>query len=187
MSSLKNNIEAVLFISPRPMSARRLASVVEAEEGAIKEALSELISDYAGRGGGGTIAEYEGEVQMVTIADSAPIVQKFLKDETTGELTKPSLETLTIVAYRGPITRSDLEKIRGVNCSIILRNLMMRGLVEAKEDKKRLVTFYTISMEFLRFLGLPNISELPEYASLHDADVLQQFLNQDEPKENLEV
>ena len=115
---------------------------------------------------------------MVTTAEQAPLVQKFLKDETTGELTRPSLETLTIVAYRGPITRADLEKIRGVNCSIIVRNLMMRGLVEAREDKKRLVTFYTISINFLKLLGLKHISGLPDYESLHGAEVLDQFLNQ---------
>lgn len=187
MPSLKNNIEAVLFISPRPMSIRRLASILDVEEKAIREALSELIKEYSSRLGGVVIAEHEGEAQMITTADTATVVQKFLKDETTGELTKPSLETLTIIAYRGPITRSDLEKIRGVNCSIILRNLMMRGLVEAKEDKKRLITFYTISMEFLRFLGLKNILELPDYDSLHGAEVIQQFLNQDDLAETSEA
>jgi len=169
------------------MSIRRLASILDAEEAAVRKALSELIDEYAGHLGGLVIAEHEGEVQMITTADTATAVQKFLKDETTGELTKPSLETLTIIAYRGPITRSDLEKIRGVNCSIILRNLMMRGLVEAKDDKKRLITFYTISMEFLRFLGLKNISELSDYSSLHGAEVLQQFLNQDDLTETPEV
>src|SRR3990167_706914 len=180
MSPFKNNIEAVLFISPRPMSIRRLASILDAEEAAVRKALSELIDEYAGHLGGLVIAEHEGEVQMITTADTATAVQKFLKDETTGELTKPSLETLTIIAYRGPITRSDLEKIRGVNCSIILRNLMMRGLIDSQEDKKRLVTFYAISMDFLKFLGLPKISDLPEYQSLHGVEVIQQILKQDE-------
>src|SRR3989344_5983048 len=108
---------------------------------------------------------------LATSADTATAVQKFLKDETTGELTRPSLETLTIIAYRGPVTRSDLERIRGVNCSIILRNLMVRGLVEAREDKRQLTTYYTVSFEFLRHLGLPRITELPEYEALHRADV----------------
>lgn len=180
MSSLKNNLEAVLFISPRPLSVRRLASILEADEKTVQECLSELVQDYAARHGGVIIAEHEGDVQMATSASAAPLVQKFLKDETTGELTKPSLEALTIIAYRGPITRSDLEKIRGVNCSIILRNLMMRGLVEAREDKKKLVTYYTISMDFLRFLGLGHVSELPEYAALRGAEVVQQFLSQEE-------
>jgi len=178
MFLLKNKIEALILISPRPLSVKRLASLLETDEESVAKDLSELVNDYAGRRGGIIIAEHEGEVQMVTTAEQAPLVQKFLKDETTGELTRPSLETLTIVAYRGPITRADLEKIRGVNCSIILRNLMMRGLVEAREDKKRLVTFYTISINFLKLLGLKHISGLPDYESLHGAEVLDQFLNQ---------
>src|SRR3990167_6589956 len=172
MSPLKNNIEAVLFISPRPMSIRRLASILDAEEAAVRKALSELIDEYAGHLGGLVIAEHEGEVQMITTADTATAVQKFLKDETTGELTKPSLETLTIVAYRGPITRSDLERIRGVNCSIILRNLMVRGLVQEHEGGNNRPSTYTVSVEFLRHLGLASIEDLPDYQSLHNAEVL---------------
>ena len=180
MGSLKNDIEAILFISPRPMTIRRLASLLEVEENVVAEALSVLLQEYTTKEGGITIAEHSLEVQMITTASAAPAVQKFIKDEATGELTKPSLETLTIIAYRGPITRSDLEKIRGVNCSIILRNLMMRGLIDSQEDKKRLVTFYAISMDFLKFLGLPKISDLPEYQSLHGVEVIQQILKQDE-------
>lgn len=187
MSLLKKNIEAILFISPRSLSVRRLGAIVEAEEESVAAALSELRNDYASRQGGVVIAEHEGEAQMVTVPEAAPVAQKFLKDETSGELTRPSLETLTIIAYRGPITRLDLEKIRGVNCSIILRNLMMRGLVEARDDKKRLTTFYTISMEFLRFLGLKNISELPDYSTLHNVEVLKQFLTQEQALEKSEI
>lgn len=181
VSSLKNNLEAILFISPRPLSIRRLASILETDEQMVQQSLLELVQEYAGRAGGIIIAEHEGEVQMVTSTGAAPLVQKFLKDETSGELTRPSLEALTIIAYRGPITRSDLEKIRGVNCSIILRNLMIRGLIDMREDKKKMVTYYAISMDFLRFLGLQRISDLPEYEALHSAEVVQQFLSQEEP------
>jgi len=73
---------------------------------------------------------------MTTAKESSEIVEKFLKEELTGEMTRPQLETLTIIAYRGPMTKMEIEQIRGVNCSLILRNLLMRGLVEAKLDKK---------------------------------------------------
>lgn len=177
--SLKDTIEALLFVSPRPLSARKLAGIIGVEEAAVSEAMAAIVEDYKTRNGGIVIVDHEGEVQMATVATASPTVQKFLKDETSGELTKPSLEALTIIAYRGPITRSDLEKIRGVNCSIILRNLMMRGLVEAVEDKKRLVTYYTVTMDFVRFLGLQHIKELPNYDRLHNAEVLEQFLEQE--------
>ena len=178
--ALKDTIESVLFISPRPLSVRRLAAIVEADGTAVDEALRQLVEEYLTRNGGVVIAEHEGDVQMITSPASAEVVQKFLKDETTGELTKPSLEALTIVAYRGPVTRAELEKIRGVNCSIILRHLMMRGLVEAREDKRRLVTYYSVSMDFLHFLGLQRIGDLPDYDRLHSAEVLEQFLAQEE-------
>lgn len=174
--SLRNTIEALLFIAPRPLSVRRLASIVDAEERDVEEALQALRQEYQARAGGTVIVEHEGDVQMATRAEAAPAVQKFLKDEATAELTKPSLETLTIIAYRGPVTRADLEKIRGVNCSIILRHLMMRGLVEAQEDKRRLVTYYAVTIEFVRWLGLQHIRELPDYDRLHNAEVLEQFL-----------
>ena len=181
MTSLENNLEAVLFISPRPLSIHRLAAIVETEETAVSEALAGLIQEYNTRGGGLVIVEHAGEAQMVTRGEVASVVQKFIKDETTGELTRPSLETLTIIAYRGPITRLDLEKIRGVNCSIILRNLMMRGLVRAEEDEKKLTTYYVVSVDFLRWLGLTRVSELPDYDTLHHPEALERFLEQEAP------
>src|SRR3989344_2629374 len=98
MGSLKNDIEAILFISPRPMTIRRLASLLEVEENVVAEALSVLLQEYTTKEGGITIAEHSLEVQMITTASAATAVQKFIKDEATGELTKPSLETLTIIA-----------------------------------------------------------------------------------------
>lgn len=173
---LKNKLEALLFISPRPLTIKKLAGILEAEYEETKDALTSLIQEYRERGGGVKLLSHGEEVQMVTDVDTADIVQKFLKDETTGELTKPSIETLSIVAYRGPVTKSDLEKIRGVNCSLILRNLMMRGLVVAEEDKKRLITYYTISVDFLKHLGLTKIQDIPEYETLHNPEIVERLL-----------
>lgn len=174
--SLKQQLEAVLFISPRPLNVAKLASLLEVERGAVETALSELAEMYASRESGINLLQNGQEVQLVTISELAPLVQKFLKEETTGELTKPSLETLTIIAYRGPITKTELEKIRGVNCSLILRNLMIRGLVVAEEDKRRLVTYYTVSTDFLKHLGFTNVSQLPDYESLHNPEVVERLL-----------
>ncbi len=174
--SLAQTIEAVLFISPRPLTVGRLASLLETDKESIEKAITELAEHYKQQKGGISLLQNNSEVQLVTNAEAASIVQKFLKEETTGELTKPSLETLTIIAYRGPITKADLEKIRGVNCSLILRNLMIRGLVEAEEDKRRLVTFYTVTSDFLRHLGLTHLSELPDYESLHNPEIVERLL-----------
>lgn len=175
---LSSQIEAILFIAGRAMSVKRLAKILEADEKAVEAAADQLAQSYQARQGGLTLVSHEGELQFVTSAESAELVQKFLKDETTGELTKPALETLTIIAYRGPVSKADVERIRGVNCSMILRNLMMRGLVQIEEDKKRLLSFYTVSIAFLRHLGLTSVKELPDYGKLHQTETLEQFLAQ---------
>jgi segregation and condensation protein B len=87
-----------------------------------------------------------------------------VKDETTGELTRPQLETLTVIAYRGPVSKAELEQIRGVNCTMILRNLMMRGLIN--EQTENGVAQYAVAMEFMSFLGAASAAELPDYEML---------------------
>jgi len=163
---IKNVIESLLFVSTKPLTAKKLAEISGAETRDVEEALASLVLDYAGRNGGVTLAKTGAEYQMMTSPDSAATVQNYLKDEMTGELTRPSLETLTIVAYRGPVTKAEIEQIRGVNCTLILRNLLMRGLVEAEEDRKILVTRYRVSMDFLRFLGVARVEDLPDFAAL---------------------
>jgi segregation and condensation protein B len=86
------------------------------------------------------------------------------------------LETLTIIAYRGPVTRAELEQIRGVNCSIILRNLAMRGLITTASDKQTMQVTYSITFDFLKFLGLQQQSELPDYEKLNSSQALEQLL-----------
>jgi segregation and condensation protein B len=96
----------------------------------------------------------------------------------TGELTRPQLETLTIIAYRGPITKPEIEQIRGINCSLIIRNLLMRGLVEEAESAEKLQPVYSVSGDFVRHLGLHAIGELPEYASFHENEKMTQMLSE---------
>jgi len=176
--SLKHNIEAILFVASRPLTEKQLAGMLEAEVPDVSAAVNELGAEYTERQGGVQLLRNGAELQMVTASECGEVVQKFLKAETSGELTKPAIETLSIVAYRGPITKSDLEKIRGVNCSLILRNLMMRGLVIAEEDKRRLLTYYTIASYFVRHLGLTTLQELPDYASLHSPEVVERLLEE---------
>jgi segregation and condensation protein B len=117
-----------------------------------------------------------GSFQMVTSPENAALVQEFVKDETTGELSRPSLETLTIIAYRGPISKTDLDRIRGVNCGMILHNLLMRGLIDAREDKKKEESYYTVTFDFIKFLGLNEVKDLPDYERLHADDTIDKIL-----------
>lgn len=167
MSPLAVQIEALLFASSKPIAAAKLAQLTGAKKPQVEEALAEVARVHVERAGGVRVLVNGDEAQMVTAPAAAEAVAAFLKDETTGELTRPALETLTIIAYRGPVTKPEIEQIRGVNCSLILRNLMMRGLVEAAEDKRLLQTTYRISMEFLRHLGVDAVGDLPDYARLN--------------------
>jgi len=117
---------------------------------------------------------------MVSSPENAKIIQEFIKDETTGELSKPSLEALTIIAYRGPVSKIDLDRIRGVNCALILRNLLIRGLIEGKFDKKKNETYYAATFDFIRFLGLNKINDLPDYIRLHQDETIDRILEVNE-------
>ena len=167
--SIKDKIESLLFIAAKPMSIKQLADLINQPESEIKKAGDELEEEYKSNKRGVQIIKNGSKYQMVSSPDNARLVQEFIKDETTGELSRPSLETLTIIAYRGPITKSDLDHIRGVNCSLILRNLLIRGLIEAKSDKKG-ETYYNVTFDFIRFLGINDINELPDYEKLNNVE-----------------
>jgi len=178
MSSLKSQIESLLFITNQPLTLKRLASLVKSEKEAVEKAVAELTTDYKASERGIRLQRIADKVQMVTDAQSAKLVKDFIKEETTGELTRASLETLTIVAYRGPVSRAEIEQIRGVNCAIILRHLLIRGLVESSADKKQMQTLYNITFDFLKFLGLSQPSELPDYEKLNSSESLAKILGQ---------
>ncbi len=181
---LSSKIESLLFVAARPMSMKRLAEACGASKEEVSAALDEIMAAYNVDGRGIRVLHNGSEVQLSTSPDNARLVQDFLKDETTGELTKPSLETLTIIAYRGPVSKAELEQIRGVNCSLILRNLLMRGLVEAQGEPYDPQTTFRVTMDFLRFLGVAGVEELPEYDKLRSHEnvvrVLEMAVNKAE-------
>lgn len=172
----KNQIESLLFVSHKPLSAKELAKLIASTEVAAQKGLDELAEDYQAGKRGVILLQADGRYQLATAGEHSAIIQKFIKGEVTGELTRPSLEALTIIAYRGPISKAELELIRGVNCSLILRNLLIRGLIEAKEDKQRGVTLYNITFEFLKFLGISRAEELPDFDKLNRSNNLDKLL-----------
>lgn len=160
---LKSTIESLLFIAHRPLTLAEMARFTDKKIEDIKKVLQELIAEYKDDHKGITIVQNGTEYQMVTNAKNSKAVSKFLKEEITGELTPASLETLSIIAYRGPIVRSDLEQIRGVNCSIILRNLLIKGLIIELDKEKQI---YHVSLDLIRQLGISDVQELPNYNRL---------------------
>jgi segregation and condensation protein B len=178
--SIKSKIESLLFISAKPMTVKQLSDLINKDAKEIKAAGDELVEDYKNNNKGIQIIKNGSKYQMVSSPDNAKLVQALIKDETTGELTRPSLETLTIIAYRGPISKIDLDRIRGVNCALILRNLLLRGLIESKHDKKKKENYYNITFDFIRYLGNNDIRELPDYERLHKDDTLDRMLAEPE-------
>lgn len=174
--NLKSQIESLLFIAAKPMSIKQLADITGVKAGDIESVGDEMERVYKEAGNGVQIIKNDDKYQMVSSPENAKIIQELIKDETTGELSRPSLETLTIVAYRGPISKTDLDRIRGVNCSLIVRNLLLRGLIESKFDKTKNETYYKVTFDFIRFLGINNITDLPDYKKLHDDDAIDRML-----------
>ena len=116
---------------------------------------------------------------MATSPDNASFVDKVVKSDLQETLSNASLEVLSIVAYRGPISRTEIEAIRGVNCTYTLRNLLMRGLVERIDNPKDLRGYvYKISFEFLKKLGIDDVKKLPDFENLNKDERIESVINQ---------
>ena len=182
--SLRSKIESLLFVSSQPISITQLKKLTDAKKGEVEVALCELKAIYEEKKDSGIILAVSGDkCQMVSHPDNAKLVKSFLKSDVTGELTDPGLETLTIVAYRGPITKPELEQIRGVNCGLILRNLLIRGLIERLDAKKESLPKYQVTHDFLKFLGVSSVSKLPDYEKLAKHETLDEVLRSTEEEE----
>lgn len=167
-------IEAVLFVYGETLEIKRLVGILkrdeklnlktkEAEE-IVKKALEKLRQKYEAEDSGLKIIFSENRVQLATKPDFIPLLEDFIKEEFKENLTPASVETLSLIAYLGPLSRAQIDYYRGVNSSFILRSLMIRGLIERKTDPKRAnVYLYQVSFELLKDLGISKIEELPEY------------------------
>lgn len=179
--SLISKIESILFVSSESVSLAELKKLCDVNKQEVEKALLELREKYnADKNNGIIFIESFGKFQLVSHPDNAQIVKDFLKSGSMGELSDPSLETLTIIAYRGPITKPQLEQIRGINCSLILRNLLIRGLIERVDDKRGDLPKYCVTNEFIKFLGVSSVSELADYQTLSKHETLDMALRSDE-------
>lgn len=176
MNVVHSTIEALLFVEAKPLTYKKLAKACGVSEAEVENAVRELQRDYEERGGGVALVREGSNVQLMTSPNAADAVADYLKEEETGELTRPSLETLTIIAYRGPVAKSEIELIRGVNCSLILRNLLIRGLAEEVGETDAGSPVYQVTLEFLRTLGITKTSDLPDYGELNKNTHLQEML-----------
>lgn len=163
--NLEKKIEAVLFYLAEPTKVDFLAKTLEVKKDELLESLKNLEISLKERGL--RLVLNDGEVTLVTAPELGSLIEKIIKEERERDLGRAGIETLAIIAYKGPITKKEIEYIRGVNSQYALRNLLLRGLIERKssKDDERMIV-YTITLDTLRFLGLSNISDLPEYLEL---------------------
>ncbi len=179
---MKSKIESLLFISNRPLSIKQIAEFLGEKSEMVSQEMKNLLENYNSEYSGIHIMEIKGwttggtKYQLITNPNNSDVAEKFVKEELSGELTRPSLETLTIIAYRGPISKAEIEQIRGVNCSLILKNLLLRGLIEERDDKEKMANYYNITSEFLRRLAVHKVGELPDYERLSGSEVISKYL-----------
>ncbi len=164
-TGLISKLEALLFIYGEPLEPKKLAKILGVKESEVSAGL-DLLKNELGRDERGLVLmEDKEKIQLVTKPEFSKLLEDITKQEFTESLTPAALETLSIIAYAGPISRADIEYIRGVNSSFIVRALLMRGLVDRSVDPKRSNTYlYSTSFELLRHLGLTKNSDLPDYS-----------------------
>ncbi|MEK7554910.1 MAG: SMC-Scp complex subunit ScpB [Patescibacteria group bacterium] len=164
-------IEAVLFTYGEPISIAKLAKIIPESGGPeyIPPAIANLTERLQKSKSGLTIISRGDEVQLVTRPDLRNIVDSLIKEEFSEELTPAALETLAIVIYGGEVPRSTVDYIRGVNSSFIVRNLLVRGLLDRTADPKRGNAYrYRPSFALLRHLGVDRPETLADYAKFRD-------------------
>ena len=163
---LEKRIEAILFWRGEPISIKRLAEILKVKEAELKDAIFNLKRSLEGRGI--VLQETEGEVTLGTAPEASRLIEDLQKEELSKELSKASLEALSIVLYKNGATRAEIDYIRGVNSTFTLRALSVRGLVERTLDPKDARRYlYRPSFELLSYLGIKSIEELPDYGEIN--------------------
>ncbi len=160
--NLEQKIEAVLFWKGEPVSRRNLGKILNAGQTELNEAIEKLKNSFSDRGI--VLLEKDDDLAFGTAPELSGLFEKLQKEELNKDLSKASLETLSIVLYKNGATRAEIDYVRGVNSSFILRALSVRGLVEKivdPKDSRRYI--YRPTFELLSYLGVKSVEELPGY------------------------
>jgi len=162
---IAGTLEALLFVSSKPLRIKDFVKILELDEVAIRAGLDALME--AKKTTGVTLLENNGEYQLATNSKYSTAVKNFLNAELREKLTDATVEVLAIIAYRQPISKVEIEAIRGVNSQYSIRNLLMRGLIEKVSNPSDARSFlYQTTTEFLMHLGLTSAKDLPDFAKL---------------------
>jgi segregation and condensation protein B len=168
-SEIKAVIESVLFVAGTPVSLRRLAEVIGVAQIEVRPALAQLLREYAAPERGVRLAEVAGGYQFRTAAENTEYVRKFVQEK-PGKLSRASLETLAIIAYRQPLTKAEIEAVRGVDVDGVLNSLLTKKLVRVmgRKDVPGRPWVYGTTPQFLELFGLSDLGSLPPLPEIHE-------------------
>ena len=162
MKDLEKKLEAVLFWKGEPVSYKKLEDILKVPQNEIKDAVFNLKNDLSGRGV--ALLENGNEITLGTAPEFGKLIENLQKEELNKELSKASLETLSIILYKGGVSRAEIDYIRGVNSSFTLRALAVRGLIDKTTDERDSRRYiYKPSLGTLSYLGIRSVEELPEW------------------------
>ncbi len=175
---ISSHIEALLFWKGESYTIKKLATTLSVSEDLIAQGLNELEQTLTNRGV--TLIRNNDEVALRTSPETSELIEQLTKEELMKDLGKAGLETLSIIIYRGPVRRSDIDYVRGVSSSFILRNLLVRDLVEKVEikEEKYKGPIYRPTLKLLSYLGVSKVEDLPDYNRVREE--LEAFKNTEE-------
>jgi len=169
---LHASLEAILLVADEPVPVVVLAQVLERPRNEVTAQLNDLAEEYKATGRGFDLREIAGGWRYYTREDCAPLVERFVSDGQEARLTQAALETLAVVAYRQPVSRTRVSAVRGVNCDSVMRTLVLRGLVEETgTDSETGAILYRTTAYFLERLGLASLEDLPDLAPFLPEDI----------------
>ena len=185
---LKSILESVLFVNERPIMVEEICQALDLEKSQVISLIEDLKNDYEQRGSGICLVSVAGGYQMCTSPANAEWIKKLYKERFKHRLSAASLEILSIIAYKQPVTRLEMESIRGVNCDQVVRGLTNLGLIKIKgrKDSPGRPLIYGTTTEFLERFGLKDLNSLPPLKEFYEADLEFERKSEvhDEPKEH---
>ncbi len=182
--ALSSQLEAVLFFHAEPLSLKELTVILKEPIETVKVALKELETALYGRGI--SLIQINDVYSLGTAKEASSLIEEMTKEELSKDIGKAGLETLAIIMYKGAVTRKEIDFIRGVNSTFIIRNLLIRGLIEKVEDEGDKRQFrYRATIDLLSHLGLSKTEDLPEFTTMKTE--LEKLHEHTETKQELPV
>jgi segregation and condensation protein B len=167
-AKMKAMLEALLFVSAEPLVPKELKRLTGMHESDLTSILEEIAEDYASRGGGVIIGRIAGGFQMSSNPEHADLIKRLKGGGRSQKLSLAALETLAIIAYKQPITKAEIEELRGVNADGMVKSLLEKRLIKivGKKETPGRPLLYSTSREFLQYFGLNDLTELPTLKDL---------------------